>query len=79
MVPVRLFKPCLIFKKIPKVATSHLFLSSYPFCKLEYLHKRILQEYLVQLHVFINEEMEIYPQSFKNLLSGIHNIQVLAY
>lgn len=71
------------FKKILKVATTvHIcsFLATLFHPKLEYLHKKDLTEYLVQLHIFVNEEMEIYPQSFKrNLLSGIHSIQELAY
>ena len=73
----------LFFKKILKVATTvHIcsFLATLFRPKLEYLHKKDLTEYLVQLHIFVNEEMEIYPQSFKrNLLSGIHSIQELAY
>lgn len=72
-----------LFKKILKVATTvHIcsFLATLFHPKLEYLHKKDLTEYLVQLHIFVNEEMEIYPQSFKrNLLSGIHSIQELAY
>ena len=83
MVSVHLFKLALFFKKTLKVATTvHIcsFLATLFRPKLEYLHKKDLTEYLVQLHIFVNEEMEIYPQSFKrNLLSGIHSIQELAY
>ena len=83
MASVCLFKPCLIFQKTLKVATTlHIcsFLVTLFHPKLEYLHKKDLTEYLVQLHIFVNEEMEIYPQSLKrNLLLGIYNIQEVAY
>ena len=82
MVSVYLNLASFFKKHLRQLATLHVcsFLVTLFHPKLEYLHKKHLTEYLVQLHIFVNEEMEIYPQSLKrNLLSGIYNIQEVAY
>lgn len=82
MVSVYLNLASFFKKHLRQLATLHVcsFLVTLFHPKLEHLHKKDLTEYLVQLHIFVNEEMEIYPQSLKrNLLSGIYNIQEVAY